>query len=51
MRCTQVIPLTKALGVYIDEFLSREKHIDKITKKVSSGIGAILQKVKILCRP
>ena len=32
---------TKALGVYIDEFLSWEKHIDKIAKKVSSGIGAI----------
>ena len=32
---------TKALGIYIDEFLSWEKHIDKIAKKVSSGIGAI----------
>ena len=32
---------TKALGVYIDEFLSWEKHIDKIAKKVSSGIGAM----------
>ena len=32
---------TKALGVYIHEFLSWEKHIDKIAKKVSSGIGAI----------
>jgi hypothetical protein len=32
---------TKALGVYIDEFLSWEKNIDKIAKKVSSGIGAI----------
>jgi hypothetical protein len=32
---------TKALGVYIDEFLSWEKHIDRIAKKVSSGIRAI----------
>ena len=32
---------TKALGVCIDEFLSWDKHIDKIAKKVSSGIGAI----------
>ena len=32
---------TKALGVCIDEFLSWDKHIDKISKKVSSGIGAI----------
>ena len=31
----------KALGVCIDEFLSWDKHIDKIAKKVSSGIGAI----------
>ena len=31
---------TKALGVCIDEFLSWEKHSDKIAKKVSSGIGA-----------
>ena len=31
----------KALGVCIDEFLSRDKHIDKIAKKVSSGNGAI----------
>jgi hypothetical protein len=32
---------TKALGVHIDEFLSWDKHIDKIAKKISSGIGAI----------
>ena len=33
----------KALGVCIDEFLSWDKHVDKIAKKVSSGIGAIRQ--------
>jgi hypothetical protein len=32
---------TKALGVHIDEFLSWDKHIDKIAKKIPSGIGAI----------
>ena len=32
---------TKALGVYIDEFLSWNKHIEVISKKISSGIGAV----------
>ncbi len=32
---------TKALGVLIDEFLSWEKHIDEIAKKIPSRIGAI----------
>ena len=32
---------TKALGVYIDEFLSWNKHIEEISKKISSGIGAV----------
>ena len=32
---------TKALGVCIDDFFSWDKHIDKIAKKVSSGIGAV----------
>ncbi len=32
---------TRAVGVCIDEFLSWDKHIDKITTNVSSGIGAI----------
>ena len=32
---------TKALGVCIDEFLSWDKHIDELAKKVSSGFGAI----------
>ena len=33
--------VTKALGVHIDEFLSWDKHIDNISKKIYSGIGAI----------
>lgn len=32
---------TKSLGVYIDETLSWKKHIDEISKKISSGIGAL----------
>jgi hypothetical protein len=32
---------TKALGVCIDEYSLWDKHIDKIDKKVSSGIGVI----------
>ena len=32
---------TKALGVNIYEFLSWNKHIEVISKKISSGIGAI----------
>ena len=32
---------TKALGVYIDEYLSWNKHIEIISKKISSGIGAV----------
>jgi hypothetical protein len=38
------VPLThslESLGVQIDENLSWEKHIDKICKKASAGIGAI----------
>ena len=38
------VPLThslESLGVEIDENLSWEKHIDKICKKASAGIGAI----------
>jgi hypothetical protein len=37
------VPLThslESLGVEIDENLSWEKHIDKICKKASAGIGA-----------
>ena len=32
---------TKALGVYVDEFLSWNKHFEVISKKISSGIGAV----------
>jgi hypothetical protein len=32
---------TKALGVYIDEYQSWEKHIDTIAKKALSRIAAI----------
>ena len=32
---------TKALGVYIDKFLSWNKHIEEISKKISFGIRAV----------
>ena len=34
------VSTTKSLGVIIDENLSWSSHIDKLTKKVASGIGA-----------
>ena len=38
---TKKVEEAKSLGVHIDEFLSWDKHIDKIAKKIPSGIGAI----------
>ena len=35
------VSTTKSLGVVIDENLTWSSHIDKLTKKVASGIGAI----------
>ena len=35
------VKVTKTLGVHVDEFLSWDKHIDNISKKISSVIGAI----------
>jgi hypothetical protein len=35
------VKTTKSLGVVIDDKLKCEDHIDCISKKVSSGIGAI----------
>ena len=32
---------TKALGVHIDEYLSWNKHLEIISKKISFGIGAV----------
>ena len=32
---------TKCLGVYVDENLSWDVHIDNITKKISCGIGIL----------
>ena len=32
---------SKVLGVEIDQFLSWDKHVDSIAKKLTSGIGAI----------
>jgi hypothetical protein len=38
---TKKVKEAKALGVHIDEFLSWDKHIDKIANKIPSGIWAI----------
>ena len=35
------VSVTKSLGVYIDENLSWNTHIDKLIKKVASGIGGL----------
>ena len=35
------VDVTKSLGVLIDENLNWSNHIDSISKKISSGIGAI----------
>ena len=35
------ISQAKSLGVYVEENLSRTTHINEITKKIASGIGAL----------
>ena len=40
-RCINRVRVTKALEVQVHEFLSLDKHIDNISKKILSGIGAI----------
>ena len=40
-RAIQKVHHTKSLGVYIDENLSWNQHIMEISKKISSGIGAL----------
>ena len=37
------VDTSKSLGVFIDKNLSWEKHINEISKKISSGIGALKQ--------
>ena len=45
MPINEMVKDTKALGVYIDEYLSWNKHIEIISKKISPGIVA-LRKLK-----
>ena len=45
----QVI-LTESLGVYVDQFLSWDFHIENMLKKISSGIGAISRLKPLVCR-
>ena len=35
------VKVSESLGVYIDQFLSWDSHIEDLIKKISSGIGAI----------
>ena len=35
------VSIVKTLGIYVDERLSWSKHIDLLSKKVSSAIGAL----------
>ena len=42
--------LTESLGVYIDQFLSWDFHIENMVKKISSSIGAISRLKPFVCR-
>ena len=42
--------VTESLGIHIDQFLSRDFYIEKLTKKISSGIGAISRLKPFACR-
>ena len=35
------VPVAKSLWVFVDESLSWDTHIDKVSKKIDAGIGAI----------
>ena len=39
---------TKSLGVHIDENLTWNVHIEKLCKKVASGIGACIKAYKVI---
>ena len=42
--------VTESLGIHIDQFLSWDFYIEKLTKKISSGIGAISRLKPFACR-
>ena len=42
--------MSESLGVYIDQFLSWDSHIENLIKKISSGIGAISRLKPFVCR-
>ena len=44
------VKVTESLGVYIDQFLSWDFHIENMIKKISSGIGAISRLKLFVCR-
>ena len=43
------VPHTKSLGLYIDQNLSRSKHVNKTAKIISSGIGALKKPRPFFC--
>ena len=42
--------MSESLGVYIDQFLSWDSHIETLIKKISSGISAISRLKPFVCR-
>ena len=44
------VNLTESRGLYIDQFLSWNFHIENMVKKISSGIGAISRLKPFVCR-
>ena len=44
------VDYTKSLGLYIDDNLTWKKHISEISKKISSGIGALKRVRPFICR-
>ncbi len=44
------VTVTESLGIHIDQFLSWDFYIKKLTKKISNGIGAISRQKPFVCR-
>ena len=44
------VTVTESLGIHIDQFLSWDFYIEKLTKKISGGIGAISRLKPFVCR-
>ena len=44
------VSTTKSLGILIDDNMAWHSHIDKLSKKIASGIGAIKSELNLLFR-